>query len=474
MRGPPPGSALGAAFALVACAAPANEPTAAREWAALVPAVDLDPDPDVVEIELVAEVASAELVPGIATEVWAYRDAGDPDAEASVPGPLVEAELGDRLVVHLKNELPQGTTLHWHGLRLPDAMDGNPMVGGTIGSGESTTVDLVLRDQGLHWYHPHVYADEQIQRGLHGAVVVRGPDEPDADLERVLVLDDVMLADDGAIALEPTDDDLMLGRRGNALLVNGKTPTLARARAGTVERWRLVNTANGRFFALAFGDAVFTVVGWDGGAVAVPYEVDELVIAPGERYDVLVPITGDAGDRVRLETLAFARGGGAEDPGPFTLLELEIQASTVGPTRIDPPRRTIAPIEVGASTPVQRFELEHQMGAGTGAVFTINGQRWPLNTPVHVDLGDTEIWEVVNKGDHDHPFHLHGMRFQVLERDGVPEPTLGWKDTVRVAPRGTTRLAVTYDELGMWMFHCTIPEHAERGMMGDLHVMEAP
>ena len=104
-------------------------------------------------------------------------------------------------------------------------------------------------------------------------------------------------------------------------------------------------------------------------------------------------------------------------------------------------------------------------------MFTINDQRWPLNTPVHVDHGDVEIWEVVNEGEHDHPFHLHGLRFQVLDRDGVAEPTLGWKDTVRVAPRGTTRLAVTYEEPGMWKFHCSIPEHAERGMMGDLMVM---
>jgi FtsP/CotA-like multicopper oxidase with cupredoxin domain len=340
------------ALALVGCAASSNEPAIESEWSALVPAVDLDPDPDVVEIELVAEVASVELVPGIVTEVWAYRDAGNPEAEASVPGPLVEAELGDRFVVHLRNELPQGTTVHWHGLRLPDAMDGNPMVSGSIATGESATAEFVLRDDGLHWYHPHVYADEQIQRGLQGAVVVHGPDEPDADVERVLVLDDVMLDDDGAIVLEPTDDDLMLGRRGNVLLVNGRTPTVATAGAGTVERWRLVNTSNGRFFALAFAGSSFTVVGWDGGPVADPYETDELVIAPGERYDVLVSIAGEVGDHLLLETTPFARGGGVEDPGPFTLLELQLDAPPAdGAATIDPPQRTIAPIEVDDSTP---------------------------------------------------------------------------------------------------------------------------
>ena len=462
------------AFALVlvtACESSTDDQGHAREWTPLVAALDLDPDPDVVEIDLVAEVASVELVPGIATEVWAYRDAGDPSGEARVPGPAIEAELGDRLIVHLRNELPQGTTLHWHGLRLPDTMDGNPMVGGTIGAGESATAEFVLRDEGLHWYHPHVYADEQIQRGLQGTLVVRGPDEPDADVERVLVLDDVMLDDEGSIVLEPTSEDLMLGRRGNALLVNGTIPAIARAAAGSVERWRLVNTSNGRYFALGIGDIPFTVVGWDGGPVAEPYETAQLVIAPGERYDVLVPIIRDDGDRLLLETHAFGRGRGAEDPGPFTLLELDVIGRANLPGTIDAPSRTLATIDIDDATQVQRFELRHETGLGAGAVFTINDQRWPLNTPVHVDHGDTEIWEVVNEGDHDHPFHLHGLRFQVLDRDGVAEPTLGWKDTVRVAPRGTTRLAVTYEEPGMWMFHCTIPEHAERGMMGDLMVM---
>jgi FtsP/CotA-like multicopper oxidase with cupredoxin domain len=461
------------AIVLLACAAPTDEATRA-EWSALRPAVDLDPDPRVVEVELVAEIASVELVPGIATEVWAYRDAGAPDGEASVPGPLVETALGDRLIVHLRNDLPQGTTLHWHGLRVPEAMDGNPMVSGTIASGASTTVDFVVQDAGLHWYHPHVYSDEQIQRGLYGAVLVRGPDEPIVDVERVLVLDDVMLGADGAIELDPSAEDLMLGRRGNTLLVNGRTPATAPAISGTVERWRIVNTSNGRFFALAFGGTPLGVIGWDGGPVAQPYEVDELVVAPGERYDVLVAIAGADGERRRLETRPLVRGIGHEDGGPYTLLELEIERGTAAHPLELPAAREIAALPVDDDGAVRRFALAHAVGDASGSVFTINGLRWPLAPPLHVELGVTETWEIVNEDDHDHPFHLHGMPFQVLDRDGQPEPTLGWKDTVRVGPRGTTRVAVRYDALGMWMAHCSIPEHSERGMMADVHVMEDP
>lgn len=466
--------ALLATGLLPACTPPAaGEPTGARLLAELRPAADLDPDPDVVEVELVAEVASVELVPGIPTEVWAYRDAGSPEGQATVPGPLVTARVGQRLVVHVHNELPQATTVHWHGLRVPEAMDGNPMVSGTIEPGESFTYDIVLRDPGLHWYHPHVYADEQIQRGLQGALLVRGLDEPEVATERVLVLDDVALAEDGALALEPTHGDVMYGRRGNVLLVNGQLPARAIAAAGSVERWRLVNTSNGRFFSLGMAGAPLRVIGWDGGAVTEPYETEALVIAPGERYDVLVELHGEPGDDLVLETLPFARGAGADDGGPYTLLSLELvgpDGDALGLPELRP--AAITPLPVDGRTPVRRFELDHVSGTGPGATFTVNGERWPLNTPIHVQQGATEVWELVNLGGHEHPFHLHGMFFQVLDRDGAREPSLGWKDTVRIGPHGTTRLAVRYDEPGMWMFHCTIPEHAERGMMGDLHVME--
>jgi FtsP/CotA-like multicopper oxidase with cupredoxin domain len=474
---------------LLACAPPQPELEPARALPEPVPAVDLDPEPGVVEIELVAEVATVELVPGIATEVWAYRDAGAPDGTATVPGPLVTAALGQRLVVHVRNELPQATTVHMHGLRLPDAMDGNPMVAGAIEPGESFTYDVVLRDPGLHWYHPHLYSDEQIQRGLQGPLLVRGPDEPVVASERVLVLDDVALDDDGALVLEPTHDDVMYGRRGNVLLVNGRLPATATAAAGSTERWRLVNTSNGRFFALALQgpsappgddleraakgvDTPLRVIGWDGGAVE-PYETDVLVIAPGERYDVLATLDGEPGERLELETLPRPDAPGPAADGPYTLLTLEL-----GPPDADAlvepvvPATSVTPLDVDGDTAVRRFELEHVSGTGLGAVFTVNGERWPLNTAIHVDSGDTEVWELVNLGPHEHPFHLHGMPFQVLDRDGASEPTLGWKDTVRIDPHGTTRIAVRYDEPGMWMFHCTIPEHAERGMMGDLHVME--
>ncbi len=463
--------ALATASLVLGCTPPDDAP--ARLLAEVAAAVDLNPDPRVVEVELVAEVAEIELLPGTVTEVWAYRDAADPQAVATLPGPRIEAELGDRLIVHLHNELPQGTTLHWHGLRVPELMDGNPMISGTVMSGSSTTVDIELRDAGLHWYHPHVYADEQIQRGLQGPLLVRAPDDPVAATERVLVLDDVALGDDGAIGLDANQDDIVFGRRGDVLLVNGAIPGVARARAGAVERWRLLNSSNGRFFALQLADLPLRVIGWDGGLLTESYETRELVIAPGERYDVLVQLDGDPGELLQLETRA-PRPDPGDDGGPYTLVRFELGGPRASDELPPLPPRTIEPLAFDPDTP-QRFELEHTPGEreGTGAIFTINGERWPLNLPIHVDQDQVEAWDVVNLGEHRHPFHLHGMSFQVLSIDGVTQPLLGWKDTVRVEPESTTRIAVRYENPGMWMFHCTIPEHAERGMMGDLHVMPA-
>jgi len=134
--------------------------------------------------------------------------------------------------------------------------------------------------------------------------------------------------------------------------------------------------------------------------------------------------------------------------------------------------RAIEPFPVDADTPSRRFELRADLEPAEAPAYFINDQRWPLNNPVHVQLGALEIWEIANLGDHPHPFHIHGMFAQVLGDDGRPTQPLAWKDTVQVEPRGLTRIALRYDTPGMWMYHCTIPEHAERGMMGDVHVME--
>ncbi|MCA9709946.1 MAG: multicopper oxidase family protein [Myxococcales bacterium] len=456
-------AALGLGLGSCAPPAGAGDPAIEPTVRALVPATDLDPDPRVVEIELEASPGVATLAEGVETSVLAYRDG--PTGVASVPGPLIEATVGDRLVVHFRNGLPAlRTTVHWHGLRLPVEMDGNPMVSGSVAPGEGFEYDFVLRDAGLHWYHPHVDTDVQLELGLQGMLLVHEADPPVVDRERIFALDDVSLDADGSIDVSLSADDAMLGRRGEVVTVNGGPPGTIVARPGSLERWRLVDTANGRYFAVVAEGLEVTVIGTDGGMLAQPHAATRLLLAPGERLDLLVRMPEDS-TTVPVRTEAFDRGLGHVDAAAL-LWTVEVDGEPVD-TPMPELERTLAPLAEPAQT--RRFEVSSRLEGPGEPVFFINDERWPLNTPLEVVSGDVDAWEVVNDEDHHHPFHVHGLFFQVLGPDGASLEQ-GWKDTIDVPPRSTIRLAVPYDEPGTWMFHCQIPEHAERGMMGDLVV----
>ena len=195
------------------------------------------------EIELRAATGRARLVPEPwgESDVWCY--------EGAVPGPEIRIRQGERLRLEVENGLAEETTVHWHGLRVPNEMDGAPVGGTLVAPGETFDYVFPLLDEGTFWYHPHWNTAEQVERGLYGQLVVREPAVPEAR-ERFLLLDDVDRDDDGAIVIEPTDDDLAHGRSGDTILVNGQvTPTLD-VPANGLERWHLTNASNGRYFAL--------------------------------------------------------------------------------------------------------------------------------------------------------------------------------------------------------------------------------
>jgi len=467
----------------VACAAPEPSPPASVGRSIdLAPLHDQNPDPDIVEVTLVASPARVEILTGQPAEVWAYRDGSIPDAAPRIPGPLIEAKQGDTVIVHLRNELDEGTTAHFHGVRLPEAMDGAHEI---IFPGATFEYSFVAKDAGTFWYHPHFHADLQIERGLYGPMIIREDARPASPSERILVLDDVKLTSNGALAGEWTAMDIAHGRHGNVLLVNGvpaaveaspgaPSPSavarpLVRTTAGSRERWHLVNTANGRFFHLTVPGHPFTVIGWDGGLLPDPYLADTLLIAPGERYDVLLPVPSSPGERLLLRALPYDRGDGVEDASERALLDIEVGRGV--PFDAAPGHAgTIAALPVDTATVTRSFTLDEDLASKYGPLFFINDEIWPFNNPIDAHLGDIEVWEVKNVMGGDHPFHLHGMFFQVLSRANVAEPRLGWKDTLLVGRSSSVRFAVRYDALGMWMYHCQIPEHAERGMMGEVMV----
>jgi FtsP/CotA-like multicopper oxidase with cupredoxin domain len=439
-----------------------GEPLGWADGVKLAEAVDQNPDPDVVEVSLEAKVANVTLQPGLDVSMWTYN--------GLLPGPLIHAKRGDTLIVHFTNHLPEATTIHWHGIRVPAAMDGSEATQSPIAPGGTFDYRFTLPDSGLFWYHPHVDSSAQVGHGLYGAVLVDEPGEALGD-KVVLVLSDLSLTDGGTVA--PGDESGWFGdyfgREGDLLLVNGRRLPTLKGRPGMPQRWMLVNTARARFFELDFPAGTATRIGSDVGLIATPQPAQNLVLTPGERAEVWFDpsvatdmLSWVDSDRFHIGTLR-----------PSVPL-MRFEASADAPLEATPlpaVLRDIVPIDTtdAGVRPIELMELV--LDGGFGAL-GINGKTYADSTPMMVHVGDTEIWEVKNSTSYDHTFHLHGFPFQPLSLNGKAWPVLEWKDTVGVPAMSTVRLAVTFDNRpGMWMLHCHILDHVELGMMAMLHVM---
>jgi FtsP/CotA-like multicopper oxidase with cupredoxin domain len=435
-------------------------------------APDLDPADDVVEVELEAREAEIEIAPGRRLRMWTYNE--------TLPGPRIEANVGDTVRVRFRNSLPQATTIHWHGLRVPSAMDGVPRVQTPIGPGDEFTYEFVVPDAGTFWYHPHVRSDEQVERGLYGSIVVRGDDEPETTSERVVVLDDVLI-DPSTWQLAGFDQMMqgMVGRQGNVILANGRAHPIAEVRPGGLHRFRFINAANARYFRLALPGSSFSLIGTDGGLLEAACGVDDLLLVPGQRADVLV--AADSTETRTWTTLPYDRGHGTGALPAAAVFDLRPTTEVDAVTPAVP--EVLATIDVLPDATVERrLELEesmsgghsgHQGGGAMGPVFAINGYVYPDAEDLRGSVGAVEEWAIVNTTEMDHPFHLHGFRFQVTSNDGVAPDYRAWQDTVNVRAKTTTAFRVQLEEhAGAWMFHCHILEHAEHGMMGELQVAE--
>jgi FtsP/CotA-like multicopper oxidase with cupredoxin domain len=437
---------------------------------------DLNSADGIVEVNLVAAQGKTHFGDTGAAAIWGYADGARDPLQALVPGPLIDAQLGDTVIVHFTNLLPEGTTIHWHGVRVPNASDGSHVTQHEIGPGETFEYQFVAVDAGTFWYHPHVRSDVQIERGLAGALIVHGGPTIPVEADRVFVLDDVKLGSNGSLSEETTAEDLMLGRQGNVILANGRSGGQITVKNGARERWRFINAANGRYFNLRLPERSLLVVGWDGGVLAEPYWADSVLIAPGERYEVLVNLIGKAGEVIPVETIYYFRAHGLPFTDPEPVFTVRIGEDSASPGELPAVWSDFEDLPVDANTPVRAFLLEEGEPEmqGQDPQFFINGESFPDIPSIAGTSGDIEIWEFQNQSEMDHPMHLHGMFFQPLEVEGGLPLAHGWKDTVNVKSHNRVRAAVRFGEPGRWMYHCHILEHIERGMMGELTLTEAP
>ena len=438
----------------------APPPDARAAYDSAFAAAQPEPGREVVSVDLAAGESDWEFTPGRTTSVWSYN--------GQIPGPTIEAHVGDVLEVHFTNHLSEPTTIHWHGLRVPAAMDGTDMVQYPIAPGESFTYRFKLPDAGTFWYHPHSNEVVQLERGLYGALVVRGENEPQLDAERVLVLDDVALDRKGQIKPPGWWIEQHNGREGNTRLINGKKEPELTVAAGQIERWRIVNASSARYVRLSIGARPFTILGTDGGLLTSPVTVDEVLLTPADRVELAVgPF--DEGETLRIDALPYNRRSIAR---PKKERFATVQVGPAAPSRAVIPEtlRQILPLVTGGGTPTREVHLGIRASLHHGVDFVINGEKHHRDKPVTV--GELQVWDVINDTMMDHPFHLHGFFFQVLGVNDRPPEFRSWEDTVNVPPKSRVRIAwLPDDRPGEWMYHCHILEHHASGMMAHFAVV---
>lgn len=445
---------------------PAAAPAALREPPVLP---NRSRTPGIVEVQLIAARARLRLLPGgPPVLVYAYN--------GTVPGPTLDVREGDSVIIHFRNELPEPTTVHLHGIHLPAEADGSPLRPVAPGTGRDYAFRAGAGSAGTYWYHPHPdrRTGYQVAMGLFGAVIVRAAHDPLAELgipEKLLILSDNRFDGRGAIAFpDPRSIDAEIdeenGREGDVLFVNGQVMPTISLRPGEVQRWRIVNASAARVYRLAIPGQRLVHVGSDDGLFARARPVSDILLANSERIEVLVRAAPRRA--AVLEDLPYDRYMPQTRPAGWD------SARALLSLRVAPGRAVAPPTIPPLLRPVPALDTTH-IAARRLVVISqglLDGKRMdPRRVDQRGTLGTTEIWEIQNVVGMDHPFHLHGFHFQVLDRDGVPEPFPSWKDVVNVPGHSSVRIVVRFDDYpGMWMYHCHILDHEDDGMMGILQL----
>ena len=450
------------AAALMACPQPTRsaKPDPLIEEFGKAYLAEAKPNGVVKSFDIVAAPTELSLVDGTRMRVWAYN--------GSVPGPTLRVRVGETLRVHFTNQLPQETTIHWHGVRVPNAMDGVPhATQPPVPTGGTFVYEFTLKDAGTFWFHPHVRSSEQVERGLYGVLIVEDEKPVPFSREVVWVLDDWLRDPTGQLveAFNTPHELMHDGRWGNAITINGtRNPTL-QVKSGERIRLRLLNSANGRIFSPDFSRLDAKVIAMDGMYLRAPIDPKGLEIAPGNRVDLDVTFSGASSDRIPIVDRFYA-----QRPNP--LADIVIDGVANAPPAFASPARAHVPRWAAAHlTPVdQEFRLNSRRGGALGIEWTINDQAFAGHQHDHPSMvtfkqGTFRHLRFTNESFRLHPIHLHGMFFRLLTRNGQPVDEPFFRDTVLVHGKETIDVGLVALDPGRWMMHCHILEHAEAGMM---------
>ena len=426
-------------------------------------------------LTLKASPATAQLLaPGEkATDVWAYGE--------TVPGPVLRVRQGERLKVRFVNDLPVPSTIHWHGIRIENAMDG--VAGLTqqpVPPGDAFEYAFTAPGAGTYWYHPHFRTSEQLARGLYGVLIVEEPTPPGFDADLPLAIDDWRLTEEGAIheaSLGAMMDKSHAGRLGNWVTVNGASGPILTLPTNGMVRLRLVNTSNARVLRLKIGPLEGKVIALDGQPLAVPQEdADVLTLAPAQRADIALRAADEPDSKRELLALA----GDSE----ISIATLQTSGPAVATRPM--PRLPANPLP-GLSSLEDALQVDLRMAGGArgtmreatykGQVLTIRelvraGQAWSFNgisgrteDPLFsARRGRTVVVNMVNDTAWPHAMHVHGHHVQVIEKNGQKVQNAPWRDTVLMERQEAVKVAFPAENVGKWMIHCHMLEHQAAGM----------
>lgn len=444
----------------------------------------------VVRLNAAPALAQIAPEPHPQTPAWCYN--------GRVPGPEIRVRQGERLRIEVTNGLDEETTVHSHGIRLPNDMDGVPhLTQRPIAPGETFVYEFDAVDAGTFWYHPHQRSFEQVGRGLYGPLVIEEAEPPQFDRDMTWVIDDWRLTRDAAISADFGDfrDLSHAGRLGNTVTVNGRVPEHVPVRPGERLRLRLVNAANARIFALDFGPLEPRAIAYDGQPVQPHVPPQGLVVlGPAMRADVVLDMPAEPEQRIAVTDRAYRDSN-------YRLLDFETKGQVL---RKAPPETPVAlpanPLPEPDLTNARRHTVtftggmmgamvERELGLEPatsmtgpgmmgmrhedGGFWFINGKAAEghvLDPFLTLQQNETHVLEMTNATAFHHPIHLHGHSFRVLSRNGHPTEHREWQDTVLMSPRERVEIAFVADNPGDWMFHCHILEHQAAGMMGVIRV----
>jgi len=410
-------------------------------------------------------------------------------------GPTIRVSNDQKVLFNVKNDLAEDTTIHWHGAHIPAKMDGGPHQ--IIKSGETWKPNFTIKQNAATlWYHPHLLGKtaEHVIKGLAGLFIIDDATSRQLAIPKNYAVDDIPLIiqdriinSDGSMPYNLTSTrDVLRGYRGDKMLVNGVINPSFNS-AAEIIRLRILNASNARAYNLGFSDnRTFYQVASDGGFLEKPVSLQRLLLAPGERAEILLDLREDLNKTLKLMSYSSEvtsvlttspQMSDDLDRSNFDIMSFNVSRAGSNQLTLPTSLVSVQTIDKSLSSNSRDFVLKARGGMG-GPSVTINDKAMDIaRIDETIKLGDTEIWKIFNDSIMAHPFHVHDVQFQVLSRNGVAPAAneLGWKDTVLVLPDERVEIISRFEDYAdtetPYMYHCHILEHEDAGMMGQFLVI---